>query len=425
MTNLKIRRMIDRSVAVRASMLLTVFVFMMASVLRADDVVTHWNKVMLATIVAGGTNPLVTTRTAAIVQTAVFDSVNGIQRKYTPIHANIPKPKGASVAAAVIESAYVTLVALYPSQQATLDAERNSSIAKLHASPNAIMLGQQYGALVAADILTWRSTDGFEPPPPPFLGGDDIGQWRPTPPDFTPGAGPQFATMVPWSIRSPKQFRPVGPPSLTSDEYAADFNEVKTWGNAVGSPRTPDQTLLAIFWAGSAPAFWNRIALSVIDNHPRMTLIRKARVLALLNITVADAAIACWDAKYYYEFWRPITAITLADLDGNPATDVDPSWTPLLGITPPHPEYVSGHSTFSGSAAAVLAHFFGDNTAFLIDSERVPGVWRAFPSFSAAVSEIHNARVFGGIHFRTACINGSAVGIKVERFVMQHSARPI
>jgi hypothetical protein len=337
MTTLRIPRMIGRRVAVRASMILFVFVLMMTGVLRADDVVTHWNKVMLATIAADKTNPLVTSRTAAIVQTAVFDSVNGIQRKYTPLHANIPKPNGASVAAAVIESAYTTLVALYPAQQAALDAERNSSLAKLHASPNAIMLGQQFGALVAADILNWRSTDGFEPPLPPFLGGDDIGQWRPTPPDFTPGASPQFATMVPWSISSPNQFRPAGPPSLTSDEYAADFNEVKTWGNAIGSPRTPDQTLLAIFWAGNTPAFWNRIALSVIDNHPRMTLIRKARVLALLNITMADAAIACWDAKYYYEFWRPITAITLADLDGNPATDVDPSWTPLLGITPSHP----------------------------------------------------------------------------------------
>lgn len=129
----------------------------------------------------------------------------------------------------------------------------------------------------------------------------------------------------------PEPVSPGGPPPLTSDEYAADFNEVKTWGSAIGSPRTLDQTLLAIFWAGNTPAFWNRIASSVMDNHPRLTLIRKARVFALLNIAMADAAIACWDAKYYYQFWRPITAITLADLDGNRDTDVDSSWTPLLG----------------------------------------------------------------------------------------------
>jgi len=196
-------------------------------------------------------------------------------------------------------------------------------------------------------------------------------------------------------------------------------------GSSDNSPRTLDQTLLAIFWAGNTPAFWNRIASSVIANHPRLTLIRKARVFGLLNIAMADAGIACWDAKYYYVFWRPITAITNADVDGNPDTDVDFSWTPLLGITPAHPEYVSGHSTVSGSAAWVLAHLFGDNTAFLIDSERVPGVWRAFPSFSAAVLEIHNARVFAGIHFRTSCLDGSALGAKVAGFVMRHSIRPI
>jgi membrane-associated phospholipid phosphatase len=156
-----------------------------------------------------------------------------------------------------------------------------------------------------------------------------------------------------------------------------------------------------------------------------MTVIQKARVLALLNIAMADAAIACWDTKYTYQFWRPVTAITMADLDGNPNTDVDASWTPLLGSTPAHPEYVSGHSTVSGAAAFVLAHFFGDNTAFLIDSERIPGVWRAFSSFSGAVLEVHNARVFAGIHYRISCLNGSALGTKVARFVLGHSIRPI
>jgi PAP2 superfamily len=424
MTTPRIRRMIDRSVAVCISMIVPALVLMTATVLRADDVVTHWNKVMLATIAAGGTDPITSTRTAAIVQAAVFDSVNGIERKYTPIHAHIQEPDGASISAAVIESAYATLVALYPDQRRALKAERKASLAKLHASPHAIKRGREFGALVAADILTWRSTDGFDQELPPYLGGTSIGQWRPTPTDFRPGALPQVATMVPWSIRSPNQFRPAGPPSLTSEEYAA-FNEVKTMGIADNSPHTPDQTLLALFWAGNTPAFWNRIALFVIANHPRLTLIREARVFALLNITMADAAIACWDAKYYYVFWRPITAITNADLDGNPDTDVDSSWTPLLGITPSHPEYVSGHSTVSASAAWVLAHLFGDNTPFLIDSEKVPGVWRAFPSFSQAVLEINDARVFAGIPFRTSCLGGNALGSEVARFALRHSIRPI
>jgi membrane-associated phospholipid phosphatase len=140
---------------------------------------------------------------------------------------------------------------------------------------------------------------------------------------------------------------------------------------------------------------------------------------------MADAAMACWDAKYQYQFWRPIAAITNADLDGNPATDVDPSWTPLLGGTPAHPEYVSGHSTIIAAAARVLAVFFGDKMAFLIDSERVPGIWRAFPSFPRAVLEVNDARVFAGIHFRSSCLNGNALGTAVERFVTQHSISPL
>jgi hypothetical protein len=406
-------------------MILPVLVLTMTSALRADDVVTHWHKVMLATIAAGGTDPITSTRTAAIVQAAVFDSVNGIQRKYTPIHADLRAPEDASIPAAVIESAYATLVALYPDQQPDLRAERKSSFAKLHASPEAIRRGRQFGDLVAADILNWRSTDGFDEDPPPFLGGTNIGQWRPTPPDFRPGALPQVATMVPWSIKSPDQFRPAGPPSLSSARYAAVFNEVKTMGSADSSSRTEDQTLLAFFWAGNTPGYWNRIADTIIARHDRLSLLRKARILAFLNITMSDAAIACWDAKYRYQFWRPITAITMADLDGNPATDVDVDWTPLLGGTPAHPEYVSGHSTISASAASVLAYFFGDKTAFRIDSEKVPGVWRAFPSFSRAVLEVNDARVFAGIHYRTSCLDGNALGTEVVRFVLRHSMRSI
>jgi hypothetical protein len=373
---------VDRNAARCFAVILPVLVLMLTSVLRADDVVTHWNKVMLATIAAGGTDPITSTRTAAIVQAAVFDSVNGIQQKYTPIHADFRAPANASPSAAVIESAYATLVALYPDQKTDLKTERRASLAALHESRDAIKLGREFGALVSADILNWRSADGFDSPPPPFLGGTNIGQWRPTPPDFRPGALPQVATMVPWSIKSPDQFRPVGPPSLSRARYAEVFNEVKTMGSADNSPRTDDQTLLAFFWAGNTPGYWNRIADSVIARHDHLSLLHRARILAFLNIAMADAAIACWDAKYHYQFWRPITAITMADLDSNPATDIDVDWTPLLGGTPAHPEYVSGHSTISASAASVLAYFFGDNTAFRIDSERVPGVWRAFPSFS-------------------------------------------
>jgi membrane-associated phospholipid phosphatase len=212
---------------------------------------------------------------------------------------------------------------------------------------------------------------------------------------------------------------------LTTDAYTAVFNETKNMGSAASLTRTDDGTQLALFWNGNTPAYWNRIA-GTISAERHLTLSDNARLFALLNITMADAAIACWDAKYTYVFWRPITAITLADLDGNPDTDVDTSWIPLLqtvppGITPNHPEYPSGHSTVSSSAATVLAAYFGDATPFSIDSEKLPGVLRSFPSFSQAVLEINNARVFGGIHFRTACLTGNAVGQAVANFIVSHA----
>ena len=240
-----------------------------------------------------------------------FDSINGIERKYTPIHAEFRQPNGASASAAVIESAYIALVALYPDQEPDLECRarritrETSRDRGRHQERTRV-----WRALVANDILNWRSTDGFDEGQPPFLGGTNIGQWRPTPPDFRPGALPQIATMVPWSIKSPDQFRPAGPPSLSSARYAAVFNEVKTMGSADGSQRKDDQTLLAIFWTGNTPAYWNRIADTVVARHGRLSLLRKARILALLNITMSDAAIACWDAKYHYSSWRPITAIT-------------------------------------------------------------------------------------------------------------------
>jgi membrane-associated phospholipid phosphatase len=401
-----------------------------APTLAAADEVTDWNQIMLQSIITAKTSPLISTRVTAIVETAVFDAVNGIERRYVSIHADLDAPRGASRRAAAVQAAYTTLVALFPSQQATLDAALQTSLAGIASGAAAedsqsIARGIQWGKTVADDIMAWRGTDGFVPPPAPFLGGTNIGEWRPTPPDFAPGAGPQFAYMTPWVIDSPSQFRPAGPPVLTSEAYTAVFNETKLMGAEVGSGRTADQTELALFWNGNTPAYWNRIATTISDER-NLTLSDNARLFALLNIAMADAAIGCWDAKYTYVFWRPITAVTLADLDGNPATGVDTSWIPLLqtvppGITPNHPEYPSGHSTVSASAATVLAAYFGDATPFSVDSEKLPGVLRSFPSYSQAVLEINDARVFGGIHFRSACLTGNIVGQAVAKFVLSHA----
>jgi membrane-associated phospholipid phosphatase len=397
--------------------------------LRADEV-TDWNKIMLqAALVAPATSPLVMGRVGAIVQVSVFEAVNGIERRYTPVHAVPFGPvPGASRRAAAVQAAYAALVRLYPSQKSTFDAKLAASLAAIASdaaeNSESIARGIDWGQAASDAIWTWRSTDGFTPAPPPFLGGSAVGQWRPTPPGLLPGAGPQFAYMTPWVIGSPSQFRPAGQPALGSARYATDFKETQSMGSLSSSIRTADQTLAAQFWNASTPAyFWDTLALA-LGAQRHYTLSENAHLLALVNVAIADAAIACWEAKYHYVFWRPVTAIPLADTDGNPDTTADPTWTPLL-TTPAFPEYPSGHSSVSGAAVTVLASYFGNGTSFSMDSDVLLGVTRTFSSFPAALSEIQDARVFGGIHFRTACVDAQATGTAVANYILANAGQPV
>jgi len=411
-----------------------------SSIARADDV-TDWNQHMLRAGTLGGTSPLVMSRVAAIVQAAVFDAVNGIDRKYAPVHVPPAGPAGASRRAAAVEAAYTALLALYPAQQSTFDARLAVSLAAIASDPHetsaGITSGIAWGQTAANGILDWRATDGFTPAPAPFQGGSAVGQWRPTPPGFLPGAGPQFAYMKPWVIGAPSQFHPAGPPALTSARYTADFNETKSMGSISSPIRTADQTIYAWFWAASTATYiWNHLADSLLlergegdddSGHPgerHNSLLENARVLALLDLAMADAAIACWEAKYSYVFWRPVTAIPLADTDGNPATTADASWKPLFA-TPAHPEYPSGHSTVSGAAAVVLANFFGEKRHFTMDNDLLIGVTRSFRSFTQALDEVKNARIFAGIHFRSACDDGQTIGIQVAELVLDNALLPV
>jgi membrane-associated phospholipid phosphatase len=423
----------QRRVRTLSFLLAVVFACISATTVRADEV-TDWNQILFQAALVAKTSPLITTRNAAIVQASVFDAVNGIERRYTPIHVKPGAPHGASARAAAVQAAYVSLVNLYPTQQSTFDSARATSLAAIldkkrdrddqQRRQKAVDSGVAWGQEVADAIWTWRSTDGFMPAPPPFTGGTDVGEWRPTPPAFLPGAGPQFAYMTPWVIVTPSQFRPAGPPALSSAYYAKVFNETKAFGSVSSPFRTADQTLYGQFWNSSTTSYsWNRIAL-YLGAERHMTLLRNALVLAALNVAIADAAIACWDAKYHYVFWRPVTAIPLADTDGNLATTADPNWTPLL-ITPPHPEYPSGHSTGSAAGATVLAHYFGKNSSFIVDSDVMLGVVRSFPNFAAALAEINNARVYGGIHFRTAVQDGQATGTAVAVYVLKTAFRRV
>jgi hypothetical protein len=408
---------------------LAVLALSIGPAIRADEV-TDWNQNMLQAAHVAGTSPLILTRNAAIVQSSVFDALNGIERRYTPVHVTSKAPRGASRRAAVIQAAYASLVRLYPAQTATFDAQLAASVAKMLGSEDPEDPGESFergiawGQKVADAIWAWRSTDGFTPPPPPFIGGTAVGQWRPTPPGFLAGAGPQFAYMTPWVIPSPSQYRPGGPPALGSAQYAIDFNEVKDMGRDTSPSRTDDQTLACRFWNSTTVTYlWNTVAVS-LSAERGYSLSQNSHLLATLNLAMADAAIACWDAKYTYVFWRPVTAIPLLDDDGNTETTADPTWLPLL-ITPNHPEYPSGHSTASGSAAEVLAHRFGNNTAFSVDSDNMPGVIRSFTSFTAALEEVKEARIFAGIHFRSACNDGQRTGTQAANYVLDHALQRI
>lgn len=384
------------------------------------DVVLEWNAVMGTVVLTAGTNPVISTRVAALVNAAMFDAINGEEQRYTAIEITAPPSLHVSVRAAAIQAAYEVLRNLYPAQAAMLTARRNASLAALTDKPRDIDAGIAWGHTVAEACLSSRSTDGFAPQPvPAFRGADVTGTWRPTPPAMANGFGTEFASMRPWVLRRPSQFRPGPPPALGSPEYAADYNEVKLWGVKDGSPRSADQSELVLFWNGNGTLIWNRLAgrLAVENGYD---LLDTSRLLARLHLAMADAAIACWDSKYRYVYWRPVTAIRLGDTDGNDATAGDAAWNSWLAATPAHPEYLSGHSTLSGAAAYVLEHAFGADTTFWVDSDLRPGI-RWFTGFGSALDEVVNARVFGGIHFRTACIRGNAVGKLVAQYVLANA----
>jgi hypothetical protein len=373
-----------------------------------NGIVIDWNQTMLQVFATANTPAPPGTRLGAIVQASVFDAVNGIERRYTPIHVEPAAPPGASRAAAAASAAHEALVTLFPGQQALLDAKLADSLAAINGSDHSqsIARGLAWGKTVADAILAWRAADGFSTILPPYVPGTQPGDWQPTPPGFS--TQPLFRTLAittPWALTSPAQFRPLGPPALTSTRYATDFNEVRDFGGLTGSLRDPWQTETARFWnSDTVTAFWDRVADQLAEEH-NLTLSDDARLLARLDMALSDAAIAVWDAKNAFNTWRPVTAI-------------GGGWIPLL-VTPPFQEYPSGHSGVSSAAATVLASEFGGNSAFTVTSTGLPGVERSFTDFSDAVAQVADARVWGGIHFRFACDDASQLGAEVARYLNQ------
>jgi membrane-associated phospholipid phosphatase len=386
--------------------------------LPESDVVLDWNATLLKAVQVDKTAPPLAAHNMAMVHAAVYDAVNDITRTHSIYHADVPAPEGASPEAAAAEAAYSILVNLYPQQKATFDTALETSLAAIpdgKAEDDGIAVGQQ----VADKILAWRSHDGGNTPVE-YVPGKQPGEWQPTAPAYQSALLPQWKSVTCFAMTSGSQFRPDGSLALDSAEYAADLNQVKELGRSDSTTRTPEQTEIANFWADGAgtytpPGHWNQIAEEVSLQQGN-SLEENARLFALLNIALADAGIVAWDAKYADNFWRPITAIQQADKDNNPLTSADPTWTPLL-TTPPFPEYVSGHSTFSGAAATILTDFFGEQVSFTTTSIGLPEVERSFGSFSAAAQEAGISRIYGGIHFNSANQDGLAAGQALGDYV--------
>jgi membrane-associated phospholipid phosphatase len=392
-----------------------------------SDVVLYWNEAALNAIKTERTPPPRAACNLAILHAAIYEAINAIEGTHRPYRLTI-RPRGpASVDVAAAIAAHRVLLELYPRQvepcDAALDATLNQ-IADGAAKDEGVALGQR----VAEQILRSRDDDGsrrsvrYTPKETPGL-------WRPTPPDFRQALLPQWRYVAPFAIPSVKDFLPAVPPALNSAAYTEAFNDVKSLGRRDGSTRTADQTLIAHFWNDGGgtvtpPGHWNRIAQTV-SRQRGLSLTDNARLFALLNLSLADAGILCWEGKFGFSYWRPITAIHEADFDDNPDTAADRAWEPLL-TTPPFPSYPSGHSTFSGAAATALARFFGtDAIRFRIGSEGTPETMRTYAGFWAAAQEAGRSRIYGGIHFEFDNQEGLRTGRDLADYIARRFLLPV
>jgi len=411
----------------RRRLISSIILTMLGSGISAHaDVVTDWNEAALNAIRINLTPPPLASRNLAILHASIYDAVNGISRTHERYFVASRVPASASREAAACAAAHRVLSTLFPANAVAFDALQTTILAAIRNGQRKAK-GTAWGEWVAGEILAWREKDGSSAAVPP-PSGSGPGYWQPTPPAFAPYLLPGWGFVTPFAMTGSDAFRPTGPPPLASARWVEDYNEIKELGSAASATRTTEQTEIALFWADGArtetpPGHWNSIAQNVSGARGN-TMEENARLFALLNIAMADAAICAWDAKYRYDFWRPVTAIRNGNTDGNGATEPDPTWSSLI-VTPPFPDYTSGHSTFSGAAATVLASFYGtDNIAFTSGSDFLPGVFRSFNSFSAAAYEAALSRLYGGIHYRSANEDGLTSGILIGAWTFNNYLRP-
>lgn len=412
------------------------------AVARADAV-THWNAIASdAIVVRAAQPPAVSGLSFAMVQGAAYDAVNAIdQLRYQPYLVAPTANPWDSKEAAVAAAAYQVLIGLFPTQQPTLQPLYDAYIAALPDVPaGSRQAGVDVGEAAAQAMLAARANDGRpgHGEQIPSLYPEALGVWRPTPPNFAPDPAPWIGNVVPFIVPSAEMLRTDGPNPLTSDAYARDFNEIKQLGSLTSASRTADQTEAAIWWQSNG-AFWNGVTRAIVATRPELDVVENARLFAMEDLAAADGFIGCYNDKYFWQFWRPIAAIRAGDDDGNPTTQGDPNWTPLfdpgasqLGLnfgpllfTPPFPDHPSAHSCASSAIVQTMQDFFGtDKIAFSAYSTRTHTT-RSFDRLSDALKEVIDARVWGGIHFRTADLQGAVLGKKVAHYLSKHYFRPV
>ena len=394
------------------------------------DVVVDWNQRAAQAIATAARPSPANAFDFAMVHVAMHDAIQALQGRFEPYCDAIPNTGGSPVAAAAT-AAHDVLVSLFPSQKGTLDASYASYLADLGLTENAgVLAGQQ----AAACILDLRVDDGrFPSDPEAFYGGTGLGEWRPTsflpgtPPVPAPMVTPWVATVTPFTLKDPAQFRASPPPPhLTSGLYAKDYNEVKAFGSLNNSARSPEQTDVAYFFADNSILLWTRVLRTVTAAH-LSNIGDSARLFALSYMAIADAYITSWDSKKHWNFWRPVTAIHEGDNDGNPRTDGDAAWQPLI-TTPNYPDYTSGANNNSGAVTTILANFFGTDEVTFVMTSNTPQViqkTRTYNRFSDAAADVVDARVYLGIHFRFADLVARRQGTHVANWAFSHFLRPV
>ena len=385
--------------------------------------VVQWNKTLLSIVRTPGAQPATIhpTRSFALLHAAIYDAVNAIEPTHEPylVHIERVSPH-ASRRAAVASAAHEVLVSLYPAFQTTVDQQFEMTLADIADGPEKTA-GTDVGRAVGLATVAFRKDDGSAELPIPYVFGTNPGDYQSTPLNFPPQpAFTHWSRVTPFAIERARQFRPVPPPPLTSPEYTAAFKQVKEIGIAINTNPPSETTNIGRFWNGAIQNYWNEITQTEVEAH-HLTTAQAARVFALLNVTLADEVIAFYDAKYTYNFWRPVTAIRAAAKDGNPSTVEDATWLPQSGNTAADPSYPGAHATISAGAAFILTRFFGHKRLHLnVTSEVLPGVARSFDSFAAVRDEASVSRVFAGQHFSTDEAAGEVLGKAVAEFAAKN-----